>query len=50
MSTLEFKAFIEEQEALVVKSWSVMKKNASELGLKFFLKQAGPVPFIFPLH
>ncbi|OWM83778.1 hypothetical protein CDL15_Pgr004209 [Punica granatum] len=30
--------FTEEQEALVVKSWSVMKKNAGELGLKFFLK------------
>ena len=31
-------AFIEEQEALVMKSWSSMKKNAGELGLKFFLK------------
>ncbi|KAJ4716442.1 putative Non-symbiotic hemoglobin [Melia azedarach] len=30
--------FTEEQEALVVKSWNVMKKNAGELGLKFFLK------------
>lgn len=30
--------FTEEQEALVVKSWSAMKKNAGELGLKFFLK------------
>ncbi|KAF4356920.1 hypothetical protein G4B88_008519 [Cannabis sativa] len=30
--------FTEEQEALVVKSWAVMKKNSSELGLKFFLK------------
>ncbi|CAK7329754.1 unnamed protein product [Dovyalis caffra] len=38
MSTVEFKAFTEEQEALVVKSWSVMKKNASELGPKFFFK------------
>ncbi|CAN1164832.1 Non-symbiotic hemoglobin 1 [Linum perenne] len=28
----------EEQESLVVKSWSVMKKNAADLGLKFFLK------------
>lgn len=35
---LVVKAFTEEQEALVVKSWSVMKKNASELGLKFFLR------------
>lgn len=30
--------FTEEQETLVVKSWSVMKKNAAELGFKFFLK------------
>ena len=30
--------FTEEQEALVVKSWNSMKKNAGELGLKFFLK------------
>ncbi|KAF7810947.1 non-symbiotic hemoglobin 1 [Senna tora] len=30
--------FTEEQEALVVKSWAVMKKNSGELGLKFFLK------------
>nr|AZL41245.1 class 1 hemoglobin [Ceanothus thyrsiflorus] len=30
--------FTEEQEALVVKSWSLMKKNAGELALKFFLK------------
>ncbi|PPR96866.1 hypothetical protein GOBAR_AA23807 [Gossypium barbadense] len=28
----------EEQEALVVKSWNSMKKNAGELGLKFFLR------------
>ncbi|CAJ1933433.1 unnamed protein product [Sphenostylis stenocarpa] len=32
------RGFTEEQEALVVKSWSVMKKNSGELGLKFFLK------------
>ncbi|KAF2305876.1 hypothetical protein GH714_008539 [Hevea brasiliensis] len=40
MNTLEedCKDFTEEQEALVVKSWNVMKKNAAELGLKFFLK------------
>ncbi|RDX94852.1 Hemoglobin-2 [Mucuna pruriens] len=37
MSTLE-RGFTEEQEALVVKSWNVMKKNSGELGLKFFLK------------
>lgn len=34
----EGRAFTEEQEALVVKSWNVMKKNAGELGLKFFLR------------
>ncbi|KAG6605102.1 Non-symbiotic hemoglobin 1, partial [Cucurbita argyrosperma subsp. sororia] len=34
----ESKVFTEHQEALVVKSWSVMKKNAPELALKFFLK------------
>ncbi|KAG9440858.1 hypothetical protein H6P81_021023 [Aristolochia fimbriata] len=32
------RAFSEEQEALVVKSWGVMKKNAGDLGLKFFLR------------
>ncbi|KAK3023000.1 hypothetical protein RJ639_044994 [Escallonia herrerae] len=36
--TLQVTAFTEEQEALVVKSWSSMKKNAGELGLKFFLR------------
>ncbi|XP_054786856.1 non-symbiotic hemoglobin-like [Prosopis cineraria] len=30
--------FTQEQEALVVKSWEVMKKNSAELGLKLFLK------------
>ncbi|KMT00509.1 hypothetical protein BVRB_9g218080 isoform A [Beta vulgaris subsp. vulgaris] len=30
--------FTEEQEALVVQSWNVMKKNSAELGLKLFLK------------
>lgn len=35
---MEGKVFTEEQETLVVKSWGVMKKNAAELGLKFFLK------------
>ncbi|KAI3441335.1 GLOBIN domain-containing protein [Psidium guajava] len=34
----EVRAFTEEQEALVLKSWNSMKKNASELGLKFFLR------------
>nr|QAX32736.1 leghemoglobin [Oxytropis lambertii] len=38
MDTLERKGFTEEQEALVVKSWNVMKKNSAELSLKFFLK------------
>lgn len=32
------RAFSEEQEALVVKSWNAMKKDAGELGLKFFLR------------
>lgn len=31
-------AFTEEQEALVVKSWKLMKKNASDLSLKFFIR------------
>ncbi|XP_044508827.1 non-symbiotic hemoglobin 1 [Mangifera indica] len=31
-------AFTEEQEALVVKSWKSMKKDAGELGVKFFLR------------
>ncbi|KAK9287018.1 hypothetical protein L1049_015426 [Liquidambar formosana] len=35
---LEVRAFSEEQEALVIKSWNSMKKNAGELGLKFFLR------------
>ncbi|KFK40052.1 class 1 non-symbiotic hemoglobin [Arabis alpina] len=30
--------FTEEQEDLVVKSWSVMKKNSADLGLKLFIK------------
>ncbi|KGN61772.1 hypothetical protein Csa_006184 [Cucumis sativus] len=34
----ERKIFSEEQEALVIKSWSVMKKNAPDLAFKFFLK------------
>ncbi|KAK9136422.1 hypothetical protein Syun_015752 [Stephania yunnanensis] len=35
---LRIRAFTEEQEALVVKSWSVMKKNVGDLGMKFFLR------------
>lgn len=35
---MEGRGFTEEQEALVVKSWNAMKKNAGELALKFFLK------------
>ncbi|KAH9610581.1 hypothetical protein KSS87_000866 [Heliosperma pusillum] len=31
-------SFTEEQEALVVNSWNVMKTNSAELGLKLFLK------------
>ncbi|KAK8477824.1 hypothetical protein V6N13_026068 [Hibiscus sabdariffa] len=38
MAACEGNVFTEEQEALVVKSWTVMKKNSAELGLKFFLK------------
>ncbi|KAK8485849.1 hypothetical protein V6N13_149665 [Hibiscus sabdariffa] len=38
MAACEGIVFTEEQEALVVKSWTVMKKNSAELGLKFFLK------------
>ncbi|KAF5448754.1 hypothetical protein F2P56_029259 [Juglans regia] len=38
MNTLEGRGFTEEQEALVVKSWTAMKPNSGELGLKFFLK------------
>ncbi|RZR80112.1 hypothetical protein BHM03_00006038 [Ensete ventricosum] len=30
--------FTEEQEALVLKSWTVMKKDAANLGLKLFLR------------
>jgi len=37
------KAFTEEQEALVVKSWNAMKKNAPELGLKFFLRSINQI-------
>ncbi|KAJ8767249.1 hypothetical protein K2173_013646 [Erythroxylum novogranatense] len=36
--SLQVSAFTEQQEALVVQSWNSMKKNAGELGLKFFLK------------
>ncbi|KAM7253465.1 hypothetical protein ACFE04_021619 [Oxalis oulophora] len=32
------RAFTEEQEALVVKSWEIMKKNTGEIGIKFFLR------------
>ncbi|KAK7816186.1 hemoglobin-2 [Quercus suber] len=38
MSTSEvITGFTKEHEALVVKSWTEMKKNSGELGLKFFL-------------
>jgi hypothetical protein len=30
--------FGEEQEALVLKSWALMKKDSANLGLRFFLK------------
>ena len=32
--------FGEEQEALVLKSWALMKKDSADLGLRFFLKYA----------
>ncbi|XP_077233206.1 hemoglobin 1 [Tasmannia lanceolata] len=35
---LRVRGFSEEQEALVVKSWNAMRKDARELGLKFFLR------------
>ncbi|VFQ67876.1 unnamed protein product [Cuscuta campestris] len=31
-------SFTEEQEALVLKSWGLMKKDAGDLGLKLFLR------------
>ncbi|CAN6301709.1 unnamed protein product [Urochloa humidicola] len=31
-------SFSEEQEALVLKSWALMKKDSANLGLRFFLK------------
>ncbi|TVU47850.1 hypothetical protein EJB05_07464, partial [Eragrostis curvula] len=31
-------SFSEEQEALVLKSWAIMKKDSANLGLRFFLK------------
>lgn len=37
-------AFSEEEEALVLKSWSAMKKDSATLGLKFFLRHAESKP------
>ncbi|KAM0897491.1 hypothetical protein ACQ4PT_022551 [Festuca glaucescens] len=34
--------FSEEQEALVLKSWAIMKKDSANLGLRFFLKHMFP--------
>ena len=31
-------SFSEEQEALVLKSWAIMKKDSANIGLRFFLK------------
>ncbi|KAL5218884.1 hypothetical protein ABZP36_019568 [Zizania latifolia] len=31
-------SFSEEQEALVLKSWAIMKKDSASIGLRFFLK------------
>ncbi|XP_015952067.1 non-legume hemoglobin [Arachis duranensis] len=36
--------FTEEQEALVVNSWDVLKNNSADLGLKFFLKIFSAAP------
>lgn len=36
--------FSEEQEALVLKSWAVMKKDSANLGLRFFLKYVSFLP------
>ncbi|MED6168355.1 hypothetical protein PIB30_010978 [Stylosanthes scabra] len=36
--------FTEEQEALVVNSWEVLKNNSADLGLKLFLKIFSAVP------
>jgi len=38
ITSVQTRAFSEEQEALVKKSWNAMKGNAPELGFKFFLR------------
>lgn len=38
ITNVQPRAFSEEQEALVKKSWNAMKPNAPELGFKFFLR------------
>lgn len=38
--------FSEEKEALVLKSWAIMKKDSANLGLRFFLKYVY-VPYHF---
>lgn len=44
------RGFTEEQEALVVKSWQVMRKNAADLSLKFFLRSiSNPMLCMFTL-
>jgi hypothetical protein len=47
--------FSEEQEALVLKSWAIMKKDSANLGLRFFLKYVIGIPVLvllpaFGLH
>lgn len=37
-TNVQTRAFSEEQEALVKKSWNAMKPNAPQLGFKFFLR------------
>ena len=36
-------SFGEEQEALVLKSWAIMKKDSANLGLRFFLKYVASI-------
>ena len=42
--------FGEEQEALVLKSWALMKKDSADLGLRFFLKYAISSQYLIASH
>ncbi|WVZ02341.1 hypothetical protein V8G54_023147 [Vigna mungo] len=46
---MDGRVFTEEQEALVVKSWAAMKKNAAEHSVKFFKKILEIAPAARPL-